>query len=221
MKIATSKERIIKYLNFRNISLSKFYENTGLKRGLLDSDKLHQNITDKNIATIIASYHELNLEWLLTGKGSMLKSEETLSSKESGYKKPFMVPLIPIEAIAGFPDNDTPGTRYEDCDLYAVPEFEKSGFEFVIRVSGSSMYPKYSSGDILACRKVKDILFFQWGKVYVIDSSQGPLVKRVFEHDNPELLLLVSENKEKYPPFSLPKSDVRSLSLVLGVIRME
>ena len=83
------------------------------------------------------------------------------------------------------------------------------------------MYSKCSSGDILACKKVNDILFFQWGKVYVIDSSQGQLVKRICEHENPDMLQLVSDNKEKYPPFPIPKSDIRSLSIVLGVIRME
>ena len=91
----------------------------------------------------------------------------------------------------------------------------------MIRVSGSSMYPKYSNGDILACRRVHDVLFFQWGKIYVIDSSQGPLVKRVFQDEDPDRILLVSDNKEHYPPFSIPKSDIRSLSIVLGVIRLE
>ena len=131
-------------------------------------------------------------------------------------------PLIPIEAVAGFPDDDNDGITYADCEQYTVPEFEKCGCEFVIRVSGSSMYPKYSNGDVLACKKIKDILFFQWGKVYVIDSSQGALVKRVFEDTgNPDNILLVSDNKENYPPFSMPKNDIRSLSIVLGVIRME
>jgi len=83
------------------------------------------------------------------------------------------------------------------------------------------MYPKYSNGDVLACKKITDILFFQWGKVYVIDSSQGILVKRIFEHTDNDYVLLISDNKEKYPPFAMPKSDIRSLSIVLGVIRME
>ncbi len=141
---------------------------------------------------------------------------------EKGEKNMRSVPLLPIEAVAGFPNSDNDGITYADCDQYMVPEFEQSGFEFVIRVSGSSMYPKYSNGDILACKKIHEILFFQWGKVYVIDSSQGALVKRVFEDkENPDNILLVSDNKENYPPFSIPKSDIRSLSIVLGVIRME
>ncbi|MDR1652318.1 MAG: S24 family peptidase [Prevotellaceae bacterium] len=131
------------------------------------------------------------------------------------------IPLIPIEAIAGFPASDSEGVFLEDCERYHIPEFERIGAKFLIRVSGSSMYPKYSNGDLLACTKLEDILFFQWGKVYVIDSSQGALVKRIFRSENPDSITLVSDNKEKYPPFDIPKSDIRSLSIVLGVVRLE
>ncbi|MDR3252265.1 MAG: S24 family peptidase [Tannerella sp.] len=131
-------------------------------------------------------------------------------------------PMIPIGAVAGFTTSGDYSVRYEDCERYVVPEFDKYNYEFLIRLSGSSMYPKYSNGDILACCEVETILFFQWGKIYVIDSSQGALVKRVYEDiDNPDNVILVSENKEKYPPFAIPKSDIRRLFIVLGVIRVE
>ena len=113
------------------------------------------------------------------------------------------------------------GVRFEDCEQYVIPEFEQRGAEFIIRVSGSSMYPKYSNGDLLGCKKIKDILFFQWGKIYVLDTSQGTLVKRVYEHENDDFVMLVSDNKTVYPPFPMPKSDIRSLSIVVGVIRLE
>lgn len=161
--------------------------------------------------------YPVNPEYLLNGVGEMILKPETV--KASPVKA---VPLIPISAVAGFPTEDNGGIAYADCEQYIVPEFDRTGYDFVIRVGGSSMYPKYSSGDILACKKITDIKFFQWGKVYVIDSSQGVLVKRVFECENePEQIMLVSDNSEKYPPFCIPKIDIRSLSIVLGVIRLE
>ena len=153
----------------------------------------------------------------------MLKTEgqPTITNALEGSSEG--IPLITFDAVAGFHGGDNPGVRYEDCERYVVPEFEKSGVEFLVRVSGSSMYPKYSNGDILACRKINNILFFQWGKIYVIySSSQGILVKRIYEDkENPDNIMLISDNKEKYPPHPMPKSDIRSLSIVLGVIRME
>jgi phage repressor protein C with HTH and peptisase S24 domain len=159
--------------------------------------------------------------WLLTGEGSMLKGDK-LQGVNAIENPPVSegLPLIPFEFMAGYGEDDA-GIKLGECERYNIPEFENIGAEFLVRVGGSSMYPKYSSGDILACKKVHDILFFQWGKVYVIDCSQGQLVKRICEHENPGMLLLVSDNKEKYPPFPMPKSDIRSLSIVVGVVRME
>lgn len=153
-------------------------------------------------------------------------SEPTLVNPRKNIKKSDNstdgIPLITIDAVAGFPTIDEPGRAIADCDRYVVPEFTDKGAQFLIRVSGSSMYPKYSSGDILACKKITERLFFQWGKIYVIDSSQGILVKRVFpDNDHPDMIKLVSDNKDYYPPFDIPKSDIRSLSIVIGAIRFE
>jgi len=213
------KKRLIEFLAYLGMGQNKFEEKVGLSRGLIN--KIGDSIREVNKNKILSIYPDLNWDWILTGNGSMLKSDNKISIVDSD-KKLCSIPLISIDAVAGFVGIDNEGIRYEDCEQYSVPEFEKSGVEFLIRVSGSSMYPKYSNGDILACRKITDILFFQWGKVYVIDSSQGQLVKRIYEDkENPDYIILVSDNNEKYPPHPIPKSDIRSLSIVLGVIRME
>lgn len=161
----------------------------------------------------------ISVDWLITGRGEMLRSDLPVAHRTT--EPDAGVPLIPIDAIAGIPAGEDIGIRFIDCTRYVIPEFANLNVEYMIRVSGSSMYPKYSNGDVLACRRIQDVLFFQWGKIYVIDSSQGPLVKRVFQDEDPDRILLVSDNKEHYPPFSIPKSDIRSLSIVLGVIRLE
>ena len=210
-----AKTNLLIYLDIINEKKSDFYLKTGLSNGFLDKN---ENISSNNIEIIISKYPHLNVDWLITGRGDMLRNIEEVSKE---YVKKG-IPLIPIEAVAGLPSVDNLGVIFHDCDQYIVPEFKDKGVEFMIRVSGSSMYPKYSNGDILACRRIHDILFFQWGKIYVIDSSQGALVKRVYEDkDNPDNIICVSENKERYPAFSIPKNDIRSLSIVIGVIRLE
>ena len=170
---------------------------------------------------LFAKCEMVSPEWLLTGKGSMLKSDEQpfpeakkTSSRHKG------IPLIPMEAIAGFPAIDNDGVSFDDCQHYSIPEFEAKGANFLIRVSGDSMTPLYCNGDIIACRKIAEIHFFQWGGVYVLDTSQGVLVKYVEECEkNDDCILCVSENK-RYKPFSLPKDDIRSLSTIVGLVRL-
>lgn len=130
------------------------------------------------------------------------------------------LPLIPIDAVAGFPTADNDGAALADCQRYVVPEFNTKGANFLIRVSGDSMMPMFHNGDIIACRKISDVLFFQWGEVYVLDTSQGVLVKRVRECQADEACITCESENERYGSFRLPKSDIRSLSTIVGLIRI-
>lgn len=175
----------------------------------------------QDLLTSLSRIYGVSLNWLLTGEGSMI-SEEEIKPMPIATDAPTSdcLPLIPIEVMAGYNGTDMPGVALSECPMYCVPEFVSAGAQFLIRVSGSSMYPKYNSGDILACRRVPDITFFQWGKVYVIDSCQGAMVKRIFEGQQPGTITCKSDN-QSYPPFTLPTSEIRSLSIVIGVIRLE
>ena len=191
-----------------------------------------------NVGTLaiqnIVSLFDINADWLLTGKGYMLKtpsspstSQGTPQPKSKGLKVQKVelgsgrgIPLIPLDAIAGFPVDPNENVYLENCERYVVPEFENKGANFLIRVSGDSMIPLYYSGDLLACRKITDIRFFQWGTIYVLETSQGILVKRVQEsEDHEDCILCVSENSSIHKPFLLPRDDIRSLSVIVGLIR--
>jgi len=213
-------KRILKYLNISANKLSK-------ELGYTNPDIIYHVIRGRNaishdLAERILSYcPDISMGWLASGSGGMIIGEDgELKYFVGDGESDESLPLIPFDCIAGYGE-DNEGISLNNCEHYKIPEFKNLGAEFLVRVGGSSMYPKYSSGDILACRKIHDILFFQWGKIYVIDSSQGQLIKRVLEHEDETQILLVSDNSEKYPPFTIPKNDIRSLSIVLGAVRME
>ena len=161
---------------------------------------------------------------LYFGEGRMLvaDAEKSLLAKEDAPAYEKTLPLIPYDAFAGLPAVDNIGIAFKDCEQYYIHDFISRGADFLIRVSGDSMVPQYLNGDLLACTLIKDVLFFQWGKIYVIDTSQGVLVKRIMRIEgDDEHVLLVSENKDKYEPFKFPTSDIRSLAIVVGLIRAE
>lgn len=180
---------------------------------------------------IYAKCRCVDSSWLLTGEGAMLQETENNNAPtpkhtvEIAHQVPHGssegIPLIPLDAVAGFPAESGGGVRLEDCERYVIPEFENKGANFLIRVSGDSMVPLYYSGDLLACRKITDIRFFQWGTVYVLETSQGVLVKRVQESvDHADSILCVSENSSVHHPFLLPRDDIRSLSTIVGLVRL-
>ena len=127
------------------------------------------------------------------------------------------IPLIPLEAFAspGEPHYDD----IHDLDYYIVNEFK--GCDFLIRIKGDSMSPRYASGDVVACKKIMEMLYFQWGRVYVLyTQSNGIMIKRLQPSEKEDCIRCVSDN-EKYAPFDVPKSDIVSLALVNGLVSLE
>ena len=66
------KERILQFIEYKRLSKNKFYKETGLSNGILDKQG---GISSDSLEKIYYVYPEINLDWLLTGKGEMLNKE--------------------------------------------------------------------------------------------------------------------------------------------------
>ena len=128
------------------------------------------------------------------------------------------IPLIPVEVMAGYMNGEQNVQPYEYI-MYQLPSF--SDCDFLVTVSGDSMTPRYNGGDIVACKKLSlQDIFFQWGRVYVVNTSQGALIKKVEQGSSAETITLVSEN-EAYGPFEIRREMIYDIALVCGVIKKE
>lgn len=223
MKTLSSQEVILRLKKALNISTDIELANyLGISKSTLSNWKARNTL---DLPLLFSLCEQISIDWLLTGKGEMLKnstpkSPEVIMKKVDSNSKEG-IPLIPLDAVAGFPATDSSFAYMENCERYIIPEFQDKGADFIIRVSGDSMIPLYYSGDLIACHKIHDIRFFRWGTVYVLETSQGVLVKRVMEtieHD--DCILCASENDTVHRPFLLPKDDIRSMSTIVGLIRI-
>jgi phage repressor protein C with HTH and peptisase S24 domain len=204
-------------------SVSDFAKKIGISSSMMtEISKFRSNVGIKAIQNAVNTFPIVDSEWLLTGKGKMAtfktpSNQRVLNDLEEEYAiKIHGIPLIPIDAMAGWGTGSSQIMEYE-VDRYIVPEFEELDVDFMIRVRNDSMFPKYSSGDIVACKKLPIGTFFQWNKVYVLDTIQGALIKRVKKSKKDNHILCVSENEE-YEPFDLNMEEVNSLGLVVGFI---
>ena len=225
-------ERLRFFIENEGLSVRQFESMIGSSDGKIAKFiASNSSLKSDTLTRIMEVFPHLSINWLLTGEGEMLlsspdKHEGTTKELRRNYEgttdlSNASIPLIPVDAVAGFNGIDSPTIHIQDCQRYLVPEFQQLNAEFMIRVSGSSMYPKYSSGDILACRKLTSYNFIQWGKIYVIDSEQGAMVKRIFPCDEDSDHVICKSDNPNYPPFKLPTTEIRSLSIVLGAIRFE
>lgn len=76
----TSKERLAEYLRKKEITFNSFYIRAGLSNGFLSKPG---SLGSSNIEKIISICTDLNLEWLITGKGEMIKKEVKPDQKEN------------------------------------------------------------------------------------------------------------------------------------------
>ena len=211
-------EKISQYLEFKGIPVSVAEREIGMTNGSLSKPFSNgTNIKTDTLEKFLKKYTEISAEWLLSDQGEMLKDVSVKSYVKPENEVPELQ-LIPIDAMAGYGEGGIEVMNFEG-ETFKVPTFR--GAEFLISVKGTSMYPKYSSGDIVACKKIPlNDLFFQWNKVYVLDTAQGAIIKRIKKGKDDNHVLLVSDNVN-YDPFELHLSAINAVSIVMGVIRLE
>ena len=90
-------------------------------------------------------------------------------------------------------------------------------YDFTIDVKGNSMEPEIKAGDVLACKKVSDRLNIPTGKICVIDTKNGPLVKVVVGVED-GMVRLHSLNPD-YRDIEVEPSEVIGIARVVGIIR--
>lgn len=212
----TVKQRLTQFIDYKKISVRGFENACNVSEGFVRGIRV--SITPDKMRKILQRFPELDKVWLMTGEGSMLTGGQSPQQQDDAVEK-VELPLIPMSAMAGaLTDSDVSFMEY-DCEKYVVPIFQ--GADFLIRVQGDSMVPKYVSGDVVACQKVPLAgIWFQWGKTYIIDTRQGALIKRIEPSDEEGCISLHSENA-KYQPFDLPAKEVNGVALVKGIIRVE
>ncbi len=219
-------ERIKQLIDYKGVTINKFSTLIGTSNSYWNKIlKGNTNIGVDKIEKILRTFDDINPEWLITGKGEMLRKDEksglpvAVPVKEHHYVK--AIPLVDERAVAGFGNADFAIKEQDVKEYYTIPKFKYRKVDFMIEVYGNSMYPKYNSGDIVAATIINQSRFIQWNKPHVIATKyQGILVKRILKGPDEHTLILKSDNKD-YPPFELPVDEVDGIALIVGVIRLE
>jgi phage repressor protein C with HTH and peptisase S24 domain len=214
-------KQVVEYMLLVDKSLSKtsIAQQFGISKSKLSEILNNRMMAGVDMLNKLVLYYNVNSHWLLTGEGSMFLKDVPAGVVQHTAAPAAGIPLIPIDALAGVGMGELVITEHDIEQRYVVPEFEKA--EFLIRVKGSSMYPKYNAGDLLACRRVAKTDFIQWNKTYVLDTTQGILVKRILKGTHNNHWILRSDNKDYLDIDVEPEQHVHGISLVIGVIRLE
>lgn len=74
-KISFIKDRVLQIIDNKNISKTKFFEQIGMTSANFRGKAKETPLNSTTIENIITLYPDICAEWLITGNGSMFKSE--------------------------------------------------------------------------------------------------------------------------------------------------
>lgn len=195
------KKRIKAFIRSKDGSVKKFEEKYGLSNGALNNAKY--KIPDM-VETVKSIYPDMDTKWIMFGDDSASQSEQGQT-----------VPCINAFVIGGSLSEQIDGGNINTLDRVITPV---GGAEMAIEVSGDSMEPEYPKGARLFCRRIDDLSFIEWGKVYVLDTTQGAIVKEIQPGEDEGTFTCKSINAKRYKPFEIPVSSVRGLWRILAVL---
>jgi signal peptidase I len=237
INLTSIKERIIYYIDYRKISITQFYKDSGVTYGVLSQKS---KISEDNIVRFLTRYNDVNAEWLVTGKGEMLKDDVQPKAYPNKTDDRFVV-SEPIEnnerkLIPFFDAVTQAGTQaVVNMDAAYPAEMVDAGDFFqdataIMAVHGESMLPDYKPGSLIAMKEVYNKRLIILGEDYVLETSEYRVIKRIQKdlEDN-TCWLACSTNLEIWEqgplkgrlihePFSVPIDEVRRIYLVLGQI---
>ena len=180
---------------------------------------------------LFAKCENLSPEWLLTGKGDMLKKKiNTYADKEDSgmvaepiplYRQrkandAVSIPIVEIYAAAGQGYMNTENLLPTGEINLPKTMFRSNGLRYCVRIKGFSMAPTLQDSDYLIIRHLNT---GEWqampdGHVYlVVDKDGMAYVKRVKNRFNRGFIVLTSDSIEKssYPNFNLQADEVANI----------
>ena len=229
------KDRVLYLAENKEISKQDFFRKTGLKYSNFTGKSKESDLTSKSVAEILLKYPDVSPEWLLTGNGEMLRSEEATElikkpprveiiepiKVEGRNLMPKVVvvddedndriPLVSVKAQAGYLEG------YEDCNYieelptYSLPEMRNGTFR-MFQVNGFSMYPTLQDGSYVIGEFVENWEWLSDNRVCVVVTERdGVIVKRVINRAKERGFLYCKSDNRDYKHIKVMLEDVKEI----------
>lgn len=203
-------ERIKEYRRSKNLTMGQLSKIIGISQGSISDLENSKSKPSSDTFESFLRHTDINLRWLITGEGEMLKYSGNYLTKSNLSKTVNFIQVGAGNPVVKF-------NMKETVDNIPVPKELLDKRVIPARVSGDSMYPKLKEGTIvLIDTREKEIIS---GEIYCLNMpDEGLIVKRLFKVPNK---VIVRSDNRKYPEFELTYDELNSynLPIVVGRIR--
>jgi phage repressor protein C with HTH and peptisase S24 domain len=220
------KDRIKAFLKSQNITVTSFEESIGVSNGYVNA--ISKSIGIDKINTMLEKYSNLNIEWVLTGKGTMLKNDapppdatvQPIHQPRSPEKKmeTQSINLYDFKATAGL--RELLDNRHANIiDTIKIPNLPKC--DGAIHIIGDSMYPRLRPGDIIFYKELPiDLQSILYGEMYLlsycIDGDDYCVVKYIKRSDKGEPFITLASHNPAHEDTDIDFRCVNAIALIKG-----
>lgn len=215
--------RIQQIINYLNVSPRAFALKIGTSSQVLGAYLRGREPSYKVLRSIIETYGSISAEWLLTGKGTMLKGEPTLVkhvSDEQGVE----IQSVPVYELRRFPSlKELFSNKPAAAEYISIPNLPKC--DGAVYMRGDTMTPELKSGDIALYKEISGVPHsesFLFGQIYLVsfqvEADELILITYVDKGKTADTITLVNCNA-KYPSKVIPIKAINALAVVKASIR--
>lgn len=173
---------------------------------------------DKLVA--IAEAGNVNIEWLATGDGPMRpgeKAKEDSTTSEDDYFT--SIPLVNVQLSAGngsFVISEDIKEYYKFRKDWLSKTVTSSPNAILVGVTGNSMEPTIYNGDVVMIDTGRTHIYE--GEMYALRMDNTVMIKRL-SHRPGDKVMIMSDNKEEYPPYETDRKNIHVLAQVVWYAR--
>ena len=218
------KERFYEVMEILNLTDYRVYTDIeGVTKNMMVKLRNGETseVSTKILMPFLNTYKNVNANYILTGRGNAIIEDEHIDGVSLNTPTTSTITSIPITdkdiKILDIRVSAGHGIGF-DGGYVNIPNF--SGC-YGVTVYGDSMYDKYSSGDVVFVREIKDKREIEGGQSYVVITNEDRYLKMIYIEDGK--LKLVSYNnainpdgRRKYPDMLIEGEQIKFLYKVVG-----
>jgi peptidase S24-like protein len=143
--------------------------------------------------------------------GSSSRSLPTRSMDERFTGGRLNITLVPSRAVAGYALEHQDAGYLSELPKFSIPNLEGNLIAF--EISGDSMYPTVTNGDIVVCEALERGDVLRDNNVYVVvtDVVVAKRIQQIREDEHGGQLRLISDNGAVYKPYEVDLADIRQV----------
>lgn len=204
-KITTILDRLDELIKAKHLSYRAFSISIGIPPMTLSS--MFKRKSDPSalfIATILSVYPDISSEWLLLGKGEMIKDIISIPQIQNSDKNIGIPYYADLPVSAGTLD-----VILQDAEPSGWVNLPGVTAKALFPVVGCSMKPEVNPGDVVGITQMDSWERVDPDKTYLIITADDRMIKHLaLDEEDDSILWCISPN---YPKFKINKDDIKHL----------